>query len=511
MLTSQWHKLGVVLLFIILFHGFIGFATTETVAIKISSETNPEGAWAKNISGKFIWEKINEAAYYRFQISKSEEPGEDKWTNTKTNSVLIENLPEGESYFILEACNDTKNCFGTSTYKLMIDRTGPEQVQDITFSKNNDGVLITWKAPEDISGIREYNIYRSIKQYINKKEFGPMDNGVKKILGIKETNYIDTDNLTPGIAYYYRIQAIDNAGNYGVISPIKKFLNDKKDCIEKIEFSMPKTIGAGTLKFKIISNIPIENSALFIAMQKKQPEKVFENKTFDKETEVEYNIPANSYGNGNLTFVVKKPNGSECTYEKYFEFDSAKPEINISGEIKEAEGKTAKIKAVANAYDIGFGLNNIELFANGISKGNMRLVESQKNGQNFSYVLEFSAELKGDSIELKAVATDMAGNSSENSITIKANENTGDKNQEVVTKPENGSVYVPINEEKNYTNEILLFVIVLVACLMAWALILGKKRELKKPETKENKTPVSNNNQEKHGTFKKSHKESRKN
>jgi hypothetical protein len=513
MLARKWKELVIAFFCFIIFQSFFVFATAENVVIKIYSDTNPQDAWTRNTAGKFNWDKVTEATYYRYQISKSEKPGEDKWTNIKTNSVLIENLPEGENYFILEACNETKNCFGTSTYKLMIDRTGPEQVQDITFSKNNEGVLILWKPPEDVSGIKEYNIYRSVKQYINKKEFGPTDIGVKKIFGVKETNYIDTDKLTQGIAYYYRIQAIDNAGNYGVISPIKKFLNDKKNCVEKIEFSTPQTTYTGTLKFKIVSDVPVENSTLFISMQKKELEKIFENKFFNKETEAEYNIPINSYGTGTLVLFVKKPDGTECTYEKDFEFDTAKPDIKIFGTIKESGEKSAKIKVVANAYDAGLGLNKIELFANGVSKGNMEFVESEENGQNIFYSLDFSAEPKNGLIEVKAIATDMAGNSNEHSIVMKLNESTETKNQEVETKPENYSVHVSIDEEKkNYANEILLFIIVLVACLTAWALILGKKMDFrKKTEIKENKTSALNNKQEKNNISKKSYKENKKN
>ncbi|MFH1390829.1 MAG: Ig-like domain-containing protein, partial [Candidatus Diapherotrites archaeon] len=318
-----------------------------------------------------------------------------------TREKNYSNREDGIVWFHLAACN-SNGCSSTDHYKIKIDKTGPDVPTNIFGISQSDGsIFLSWDEPNDKpsgnnSGIREYNVYRS-----KDSGFEVNEPGVKKFTGIERTNYTDEDSsLVKGIAYYYRVQAIDNVGNEGVRSVDKKVLLSGGSCSLGINIDVPENVKAGELNI----DISVSGGDLFDAdIKVKMPGSGYETLSTNKEGarfEETYLVPEELSGTGSI--LVQGEDNEENTCEKQIEFtvDSVKPEITIDSPT-EGEKVGGQVLIKVSADDSDSGIEKVEAFVEGIrigtleKKGDFYEVSWNSNSKlNKTYKLEVSAQDK---------------------------------------------------------------------------------------------------------------------
>jgi len=125
-----------------------------------------------------------------------------------TSTTTLTSLDNGTSYFKVKSCKPT-GCSPTSAFTLKIDSTSPNQPSPTLTLVGND-VNVKWAAVTDSggSGMYRYYIYRSTSSTFSV--------GIGNQLGyVADGNlfYYD-DSPFFGETYYYKVLAMDIAGNY---------------------------------------------------------------------------------------------------------------------------------------------------------------------------------------------------------------------------------------------------------------------------------------------------------
>ncbi|MBI5553148.1 MAG: fibronectin type III domain-containing protein, partial [Candidatus Diapherotrites archaeon] len=192
--------------------------------VTISSSTHDQNKWGSSDDPRFTWNDVNNANGYScvFDQTSSTEP--DTSADSECDrDITYENKVEGTWYFHVRACNSAAStpCGSTTHYQMGIDKTGPGVPEGVNAEMTGNRVRVSWTAPSDnLSGIQRYTVYRS-----KDNAFDVIDAGVKKYENLSGTEFFDSDSaLLNGIAYYYRVQATDGAGNAGSIAAQKKIV-----------------------------------------------------------------------------------------------------------------------------------------------------------------------------------------------------------------------------------------------------------------------------------------------
>jgi len=121
------------------------------------------------------------------------------------NSYTLKELPDGNYYWSVQAID---NAFAGSPWaaegSFKIDTTPPTVPWNLTATPGNQQVSLRWNANTE-SNLHKYNIYRDTSS--------PAITLIDSVVDTPpDTVYIDT-GLTNGQTYYYRITAVDDAGN----------------------------------------------------------------------------------------------------------------------------------------------------------------------------------------------------------------------------------------------------------------------------------------------------------
>ncbi|VVB99086.1 Uncharacterised protein [uncultured archaeon] len=201
------------MLIISIFSGIAFSAATGLAEPKISSTTHPTADWSKNNKPRFTWESVAGATKYEYSMSGTPDEMPASMETTLLEAYFT-NSNDGEKYFNVAACDDS-NCGPAGHYLVRIDVTPPLPPENPAGTPGpGSAITLSWPVPSDASGISAYNIFRNNKQKTGSNDFMPNDGGVKKFSS--DTNYfIDREGLVGGKDYYYRIQAVDKAGNIG--------------------------------------------------------------------------------------------------------------------------------------------------------------------------------------------------------------------------------------------------------------------------------------------------------
>lgn len=95
----------------------------------------------------------------------------------------------------------------TLTNSIMLDTTNPSKVTGLSTSISDNNVQLNWTAGTDNFSLERYKLYRS-----NNSDFSITDSDTTVLsFTLTDTNYLDS-SLSDG-TYYYRITALDSAGN----------------------------------------------------------------------------------------------------------------------------------------------------------------------------------------------------------------------------------------------------------------------------------------------------------
>lgn len=295
------------------------YAFAAVSAPEISSTTHQQGIWTSKSVGKFSWIPVDGAVNYKYQVTDKNEPSELKWKETNAAAITINNIGEGERSLFVRACDANRECGGAGTFSLSVDRTSPGPVSEFLATDTENGILISWKGASDVySGIVSYAIYRSTQENFGEREFSPTDVGVKKYTEIPGTNFVDSNNLEPGISYYYKIQAFDAAGNAGILSGAVRGLNSNSACNFSGSLEIAQPVPAGTARGKILSNVDIQSAVLKIRLPGKEFETIFDGMQ-GTEIPFEFNVGENISGRADATLSFVRGEGTRC--ERAFGFD----------------------------------------------------------------------------------------------------------------------------------------------------------------------------------------------
>ena len=385
----------------------VNFSAGPSGTPAIDSGTHEEDTWTSNDDPEFTWSEVSGSSIvYRYALNTSSDTTITNSTsdNKTDRSQSYSNIDEGTRWFHVAACN-TSGCGPTDHYKILIDNTGPSVPGNLFGLSQSDGsIYLSWDAASDgNSGIDYYVVYRSVKQKVGDRDFLPTDPGVRKFSDITNRNYTDEDGLTAGLAYYYRVQAFDNAGNSGSMSSVKRVLNSANACGLAISFDVPETVKAGALNVKAtISNGNIFAAALKIKMPGKSFETIAE---ADNKSSIEksYDVPENLAGTASVTLTGKDENGKACDELLEFEVDSIKPEAEILSPAQGADVE-GSAKIIVRATDEGSGIEKVSAAIDGKDLG-----EFEKSGNNFEAEWNSNSKENGE-YDLEVTATDKAGN-----------------------------------------------------------------------------------------------------
>ncbi len=180
----------------------------------------------KNQTVKVSWQPLAGAQRYQYALDSNAETVPGSANSTKQTSLLLNSVKDGIRHFHVAACN-SDGCGPASHYLVRVDTTPPLPVAGLVGASSSGKITISWHVQDDISGIKGYQLMRSSYQRTNNnRDFLPTDPGVKRFdINSGATSFVDSEGLTTGIAYYYRVLAIDNAGNVGAPSGVRTVRN----------------------------------------------------------------------------------------------------------------------------------------------------------------------------------------------------------------------------------------------------------------------------------------------
>jgi len=391
----------------------VNFSSSAVGTLDINSATHPQNDWKSNSGPEFAWTSASNASKYRYALSTSSDTVPDSNNETTERAKSYSGIGDGERWFHVRGCNSSNECGTTSHYRIRIDTTAPEPVSNISgFSQSNGSIYITWGAPTDTSGIKEYIVYRSIFEKVGSRDFVPSDTGVKAFTGIAATNFTDRNGLELGQVYYYRIRAVDNALNQGSMSSVQKIQNSGSSCQLEISSNVPQYTKGGTLNIQItIAGGQIANTTLRIKTPGKDYIKLLESQKGTSITKA-IDVPADS-GDGIVELEGKDERGNACKKQFGFTVDSEKPSVEISAP-QEGTSLKGNVKVTAKVTDAFSGVDTVSLLVDEKSAGTL-----QKNGDNYEITWN-SNSISAGRHTLAAVAKDKAGNEGRAEIEINA-------------------------------------------------------------------------------------------
>ncbi|MEK6957677.1 MAG: hypothetical protein AABW99_01725, partial [archaeon] len=441
----------------------------------IRSDTHEEDGWTGSNNPEFKWDSDSNATSYRYALNTTSDfainsgNGESTSGTSKSHS----GISEGGKWFHLASCN-ANGCSSTDHYGIKIDESGPQAITNISGMGQSDGsIYISWVAPEDNpgsdnSGIKEYVVYRNLRQLVGNRDFRPSDSGVKEFGNITRTNFTDDNGLTTGISYYYMVQAIDNAGNEGSLSSIKRFVAGGEpnpqsgSCAIQITISVPENAKGGSTGIKVTATGgKIVNAGLKVKMPGKSFETVLIGQA-GTSFGYDYLIPENLSGSATVSVDGEDESGNSCQKNEEFTVDSEKPEIS-SESLQDGSIASGIVQIKIGASDNGTGIQSAEAFVDGKSIGQLR----QSGGL---YVLDWnSAGTPNGTHSVEISVQDKAGNKSVSNATITVS------NEAVQEEPggkENGKGPLDSLGQKDMLL-IILGVIILIILILGFLVLIG--------------------------------------
>lgn len=253
----------------------------------------------------------------------------DTPVSAKTFSYTLDLSDKAEGSLYVRGV--AKDCFGnisdTSEHapyvQYNVDKTAPEAPKDVKLESYGGYLELKWTQGTE-ADLKGYDIYRSLSL---NGEYTKIASGVQKI------NYIDT-NTVLGKVYYYKLCAVDTAGNVGAYSDTVygEMLADTEAPVIK---SWNYVNGSVLKKSNTVNILAVDNNKLdSITLEYKTSEskwEVFDTKKSDENSSI-FKFDMSGLADGKYSFraKVKDASGNESDYsdEYTYTFDSAAPKIN---------------------------------------------------------------------------------------------------------------------------------------------------------------------------------------
>jgi len=248
-------------------------------------------------------------------------------SKTFTYTIDLKNKDEGVLYvrgIAEDVYGNKSDSSETAPYvQYNVDKTAPTAPTDVELICYGGYLELKWTQGTD-SDLKGYNVYRSSSK----------DSGYSKIASsITKVNYIDS-NVSLGQVYYYKVQAIDTAGNTGVFSKVvsgEMLADTEAPVIKSWNYSNGVTIQ----KTNTLNILATDNNLLSkMTLEYKTAETdwaVLETKIGNQNSYI-FKFAVSSLVDGTYSFRAKTmdASGNESNYsnEMTYTFDSTAPNIN---------------------------------------------------------------------------------------------------------------------------------------------------------------------------------------
>jgi len=400
----------------VLFSSF-ALAAAPTVA----STTHPQGKYSGN---PFILMSVSYGGatkiVYVVDRNTSTIPEEATATIVNPGQINLGTKADGTYYFHARAKTDA-GLSDTAHYEIKVDNSPPPRPENPAGSAREDGsAYVEWTAPKDeLSGVDSYIVFRSPVKLIKDgdifREFNIRDGVVKRIAtGLKSTNYIDTDILVgKGRVYFYKIQAVDAAGNPGNPS-IAATVRTLSLC--DLKSTITATLKDSNLSISLSADGRIFKGTLLITTPGKEKSALIEGIGNTSSANVGYPMAGKINGDYNIFFDGKDSDGDVCTAGQIFAYDTASPEVKIlfppaSQELSEL------VHFRVRARDLGTnpsGIFSVKLYLQAGS-GEALLGDANKSGDEYTLDWNSTSAENGRSTII-ARALDRGANRSEDKL-----------------------------------------------------------------------------------------------
>ncbi len=311
----------------------------------------------------------------------------------------------------------------TSHWEIRVDNSSPPRLQSAEGIPQADGtVLLKWEPPgEDLSGIVGYDIYRSPFRTVTERESGIVrefslkDKGVEKIASvITATSFTDsTIAVGKGRPYFYKIRAVDNAGNAGVTTSA---ITVRTLSLCNLKISVSTSISDQNLSINVSSDGEFDKGRLIVTGPSMAPATLVEKASNTRMVRSGYDLSGKPNGDYNIFFVGYDNESDECFGQSTFIFDTVKPIVNIEAPPK-SQILANVIRFVVKAEDVGgnpSGISKVSLF---VGSGEEKPI-GDANLSGGTYSIDWnSVNAENGRTQIIARAFDRAGNMVEDVVT----------------------------------------------------------------------------------------------
>ncbi|RLG70534.1 MAG: hypothetical protein DRO04_01770 [Candidatus Iainarchaeum archaeon] len=381
--------------------------SAPTVSSSTHSNSN---SWYNNNDPSFSWDPVQNASIYCYKLGENSDTDPDCDNNTQNTSISFNDVADGTHYFHIKACTASgTTCSSVTHFKINVDTIAPSAPSSISASVSGSTVSLSWSGASDAkSGIKEYYVYRCTSTSTSS---------CSKIATTSSTSYTNS-NLSNG-TYYYRIKAVDNAGNISDYSSYKKVTVNVQDtgCDYSINIDVPSYVKAETITITATpSSGKLYSPTMKVKTHGKNYGERFSNYSLSgtqSKIEHSYTFSSGDDGTAYVWVVAEDDDGDSCSYTKTFIVDTTKPTISWKEPTVNAtlEGEvTLKVEAKdeTNA-DKASGIKSVSIYY--IKDGKETKITSFNASSSSTYSIPWNTEnLENGSYTLKAVAKDNAGN-----------------------------------------------------------------------------------------------------
>ncbi|MCX8189843.1 MAG: Ig-like domain-containing protein [Candidatus Diapherotrites archaeon] len=361
---------------------------------EFSSNTHKNNVWSKDRNVIITWNAIPGAIGYSctWDTSAAKEPDKviDSNSYCSNRRLDLKNLNEGVYYLKVRACDANGICSNVATFTVKIDFTKPSKPSNLGAVIDNNNVKLTWNASTDArSGIKEYRVYRG-----TASDFNIDENNRRAIL--VDTTWTDT-KTSSGTKYYYKVLAIDNAGNESDIASV-----NIATAAAKVVVDISQYVNAGSKSVRIRSTDELIDAYVYIKKASDSDWIKIKGPITDDDFTATFTVESGDDGVAKIRVIA---DNLEETI-KTFEIDTKKPEIVwIAPEQGASIDGTYLLKVKINESQTKMESVTFYIDNNKITT----LTTASEEGLYWSHSWN-TANLPKGSYTLKAVALDKAGN-----------------------------------------------------------------------------------------------------
>jgi hypothetical protein len=390
---------------------FIAFFLPGILALdapSLSSSTHPEGEWA-GMPMSFEWSAVEGADEYCYSLNTeidSDAPNEP--CTALLNVQPPQKIKSGDYYFHVKAVSSSEES-GTTTYYIKLDIDAPTRPIPSAEPKSDGSIELTWEPSEDdSSGVKEYEIYRKLMA-----GFDIRTTPIYKTVSGSVTSFNDSNDMAQSTTYHYKMRAIDNSGNSGLVSK-EVHAETVAKCDLGVQFSVELSSSQEELQLSITANDKIYRGSLTAKLPDASEHVFFEEAEAFLEWDEDFDLSTIEEGYIDFSLAAEEFFGDDCSQEKQFIYDVTLPEASfVFPKYNDRVSETVPLElGVDDKGSFKSGIQSVTFFEK--EGDNWKQLGSGEEGEEGIYTFEWNSfGVENGQQKIKASVVDMAGNSVE--------------------------------------------------------------------------------------------------